>query len=83
MGAAELRDVRAAPGWIDIHLTDAGSTNGVLYVISQVPLDVECTDGIGEASVSAAGSAVWKVTLKGRKRGAVQRIRLRAMGASS
>jgi len=75
MGAAELREVRATRGHLEVILDEStGATTGSLFVRCPTPLTVTAGEGIGDVGLAAAGPGLWRVTLQGRRRAATQRL---------
>ena len=75
-GAAELKRVTALHSGMQIELTDAGARDGDLFVYSQFRPVVKDVTGCVVEGIAAAGENVWKLSLKGRRHGAVQRVEL-------
>jgi signal transduction histidine kinase len=75
-GATELKRVTALPSAMQIELTDAGARNGDLFIYSRFRPVMKDAVGLAVEGIKAAGENVWKVSLRGRRPGEVQKVEL-------
>ena len=68
MGSAEMKRCEASTAGIGIELTDAGARDGSLFIFHRGTLALASAEGC-EASLSAAGENVWRLSITGRQRG--------------
>jgi signal transduction histidine kinase len=75
-GAAELKRVTSLHSAMQIELTDAGARAGDLFIYSQLKPVVKDATGFVVDGLTSAGENVWKLSLKERKSGEIQRVEL-------
>ena len=75
-GAAEIKRVTSLESAMQIDLTDAGARDGDLYIYSQISPVVNSAAGCTIEGIRTAGENVWKLSLKNRRQGQVQRVEL-------
>jgi signal transduction histidine kinase len=75
-GAAEIERVTALSSALQIELTDAGARAGDLFIYSKFEPMVRESVGCVVDGVKAAGENVWKLSLKDRRHGEIQRVEL-------
>ncbi|MEI6647576.1 MAG: ATP-binding protein [bacterium] len=75
-GAAELKRVTVLPSAMQIELTDAGARDGDLFIYSRFRPVMKDAVGLAVEGIKAAGENVWKVSLRGRRQGEVQKVEL-------
>ena len=75
-GAAEIERVTALSSALQIELTDAGARAGDLFIYSKFEPMVRESVGCMVEGIKAAGENVWKLSLKDRRHGAIQRVEL-------
>ena len=75
-GAAEFERVTALHGAMEIVLGDAGARAGDLFVHCASPPVLRAASGCTIKGITSAGEDIWKISLEGRTRGAVQQIDL-------
>jgi hypothetical protein len=74
MGASEIDNVFRSACSIKIGLNIGGAANGSLFVMSEKPLSIESCTGVEEFSISREEDSIWKISLKGRSREALQTV---------
>jgi signal transduction histidine kinase len=75
-GAAELKRVTSLHSAMQIELTDAGARAGDLFIYSQLKPVVKDATGVVVVGLTSAGENVWKLSLKERRAGEIQRVEL-------
>jgi signal transduction histidine kinase len=75
-GAAELRRVTALPSAMQVELTDAGARDGDLFIYSRSRPVMKDATGVAVAGIGSAGENVWKLSLRDRRHGELQRLDL-------
>lgn len=75
-GATEIRKVTSLQGAMEIELTDAGAREGDLFVYSRLMPVLKSATGCSVEKIAYAGENVWRIAVKDRKSGAVQRVEM-------
>jgi signal transduction histidine kinase len=75
-GAAELKRVTSLRSAMRIELTDAGARDGDLFIYSRFRPVVKDAAGCTVEGINAAGENVWRLALKNRRHGELQRVEL-------
>jgi signal transduction histidine kinase len=75
-GAAEIKRVTSLDSAMQIELTDAGARDGDLFIYSHIQPEVKNFVGCTADRIKAAGENVWRLPLRNRVHGAVQRVEL-------
>ena len=73
-GAAELKSVVTLDSAMGIEFTDAGALDGSLFVYSHIAPVLVSERGCEVSGISAAGENVWRIDIKNRRLGELQRI---------
>ena len=73
-GAAELKSVVSLDSAMGIEFTDAGALDGSLFVYSKIAPILISETGCEVSGISAAGENVWRIDIKNRRLGELQRI---------
>jgi signal transduction histidine kinase len=75
-GATEIRKVTSLQGAMEIELTDAGAREGDLFVYSRLMPVLKSATGCSVEKIAYAGENVWRIAVKDRKSGTVQRVEM-------
>ncbi len=76
-GSAELADFKCSAGRLEISLaSEAGASEGALFLAHQGKLSAEGSEGLELASVEESSPGIWRVSVKGRRRDARQLLKL-------
>jgi signal transduction histidine kinase len=75
-GAAEIKRVTSLDSAMQIELTDAGARDGDLFIYNHIQPEVKDFVGCTADQIRAAGENVWRLPLRNRIHGAVQRVDL-------
>ncbi len=75
-GAAEIKTIRSTRSSMAIELNDAGARAGDLFVYSHYLPVLRSASGLVISNIDQAGENVWRIRMRDRKHGAVQRIEL-------
>ncbi|MBM4142851.1 MAG: alpha-galactosidase [Lentisphaerae bacterium] len=81
MGAAEFAAVRATGRTLDVELADAGATNGGIFFVAAGNWTLAGFTGMAQAALARVRPGLWRVVLRGRKRGGAQGLSLRRADA--
>jgi signal transduction histidine kinase len=75
-GAAELKCVTSRRGAMTIELTDAGAREGDLFIYSRYQPILRTAEGCVVSGIGSGGENVWRISLRERQRGNLQRIEM-------
>ena len=75
-GAADIKNVTTLDSGMAIEFTDAGASSGSLCVYSKIQPVLSSTTGCEVAGIESAGENAWRIDIRNRAFGSLQRVEL-------